>query len=198
VSSPRDLPPLARELVEDVLDGTMFVKRETTASLYHELIRLRGRAGERFSKTRPRRFEHNESGSSRARDAVRARRTPMTDSRYKIIMRNGRSLRVRDRKMLRADVLELILESDEGLARKRIADAVGAQMNMVGQVLEDLLAAGEIDRYQARRPGRNRDDTFWCRVGFVAAKRVNRYHGAATLAAFQAAALMMLRGNARV
>jgi predicted ArsR family transcriptional regulator len=100
--------------------------------------------------------------------------------------------------MLRADVLELILESDEGLARKRIADTVGAQMNMVGQVLEDLLAAGEIDRYQARRPGRNRDDTFWCRVGFVAAKRVNRYNGAATLAAFQAAALMMLRGNARV
>lgn len=120
----------------------------------------------------------------------------MTDSRYKIIMRNGRYLRVRDRKMLRADVLELVLVSDEGLARKRIADAVGAQMNMVEQVLEDLLAAGEIDRYQARRPGRRRDDTYWCRVGFVAGKRVNRYHGAATLTAFQAAALMMLRGDA--
>jgi hypothetical protein len=46
VSSPRDLPPLAGELVEDVLDGTMFVKRETTASLYHELIRLHRRRGE--------------------------------------------------------------------------------------------------------------------------------------------------------
>jgi hypothetical protein len=74
----------------------------------------------------------------------------------------------------------------------------GRNESVLWQVLEVLLAAGEIDRYQARRPGRNRDDKFWRRIEFVAAKRVNRYHGAATLAAFQAAAIMMLRGDVRV
>jgi hypothetical protein len=69
VNSPRDLPPLAGELVEDVLDGTMFVKHETTASLYHELFRLHERTGGTIFKDAAKTIRAQRKRISRARDS---------------------------------------------------------------------------------------------------------------------------------
>ncbi|WP_233869292.1 hypothetical protein [Paraburkholderia adhaesiva] len=106
--------------------------------------------------------------------------------RYKIELRDGVTVRTRDRAVL-AEELVAVLERTPGLPRGRLAKALSAGPCIVGETLESLERDGRVARYQSC-VARGRDDDCWRTTGPEDTEPAPCFGGAETLAGLRVAA----------